>query len=110
MRHDQRQSIGVLRANVNEVNVEPVDLGHELRAGVQLGLCLAPVVLGPPVADDLLHFRELYTLRAVVDRFAIRPPRRRDAPAKLSYVLLRDVDGEWADWSASARSPYYSGE
>jgi len=31
MRDDQRQRVVVLRANVDEVDVEPVDLGRELR-------------------------------------------------------------------------------
>ena len=33
MRDDHRQRILVLRANVDEVNVEPVDLGDEVAAG-----------------------------------------------------------------------------
>jgi hypothetical protein len=40
----------VLRANVDEVDVEPVDLGDELRQGPEPRLALAPVVLGFPVA------------------------------------------------------------
>jgi hypothetical protein len=34
VRNDQRQRIFVFRTNVNEVNFQPVDLGHELRQGV----------------------------------------------------------------------------
>ena len=34
----------VLRTDVNEVDVQPIDLGHELRQGVQPRLALAPVV------------------------------------------------------------------
>ena len=33
---DERQRVLVLRANVDEVDVEPVDLGDELRQRVQL--------------------------------------------------------------------------
>ena len=35
VRDDHRQRIFMLRADVNEMNVEPVDLGDELRQGVQ---------------------------------------------------------------------------
>ena len=35
---DERQRILMLRTNVNEMNVQPVDLGDELRQGVQLRL------------------------------------------------------------------------
>ena len=44
MGHDQRHGVGVLRADVGELDVEAVDRGDELRQGVQPGLGLAPVV------------------------------------------------------------------
>ncbi len=31
VRDDERQRVFVLRTNVNEMNVDPIDLGHELR-------------------------------------------------------------------------------
>jgi len=40
---DQRQRILVPGADVDEVDVEPVDLGDELRQGVELRLAGAPV-------------------------------------------------------------------
>ena len=54
VRDDQRQRALVARLDVDEVDVEPVDLGLELREGVQLCLGLPPVVLGRPVACELL--------------------------------------------------------
>ena len=45
VRDDKRQRIFMLRANVNEVDVESIDLGDELRQGLELGLDLPPVVL-----------------------------------------------------------------
>ena len=47
------------RADVDEVDVEPVDLGHEVRQGAQLGLAPAQVVLRRPVAGEFLHDRQL---------------------------------------------------
>ena len=55
MRDDERQRVFVLRANVNEVNIEPIDLRHELRKGVKFRLALAPVVIGHPVAREFLN-------------------------------------------------------
>ena len=52
---DERQCVLVLRTDMNEMDVQPIDLGHELREGVQPRLALAPVVLGRPVAGELLH-------------------------------------------------------
>ena len=40
VRDDQRQGIFVFRTNVNEMNVEAIDLGDELRQGVQFRLAL----------------------------------------------------------------------
>ena len=62
VRDDQRQRVLVLGADVNEMNVQPVDLGHEVRQGVQLRLALAPVVVCPPVAREVLHHREPHAL------------------------------------------------
>ena len=42
------------RADVDEVDVQPVDLGHEVRQGAQFRLAPAPVVLCRPVAGEFL--------------------------------------------------------
>src|SRR5215211_3196207 len=52
---DQRQRVLVPRADVEEVDVDPVDLGHELRPGVQLCLAFPPVVVRAPVPNELLQ-------------------------------------------------------
>jgi hypothetical protein len=43
VRDDQRQRVLVLGADVDEVNVQPVDLGYEVRPGVQSRFALASV-------------------------------------------------------------------
>ena len=73
--------------NVNEVNVEPVDLGQELRQGVQLRLHLAPIVIGCPIARELLNHRQRHALRVIRDRFPLRPARHRQALAQLVEIL-----------------------
>ena len=52
---NQRQSVRFGGADVQEVDVLPVDLGGELRVGVELGLPGAPVVTVSPVLDEFLH-------------------------------------------------------
>ena len=94
---DERQRVLVLGANVDKVDVEPVDLGDELRDGVQLGLAPAPVVLGHPVARDRLDRRQLHALRRVVDALLLGPARGRDARAQILEVPLRDLDRERPD-------------
>jgi len=46
---DERQRVFVLRANVDEVDVETVDLGVELREGIQLRLARPPVGRSMPI-------------------------------------------------------------
>jgi hypothetical protein len=79
------------------VDVEPVDLGLELRQRVQLRLDLAPVVLGLPVPRELLQHRKLHALRRIPDGLPLGPARRRDAPAEVGQYLFGHVDLEGAD-------------
>src|SRR5881396_2455281 len=67
MRNDDRQGIFMFRTNVNEMYVQPVDLGDEIRQGVQSRLDLAPIVLRRPIVGELLHRRELWALRLICD-------------------------------------------
>ena len=47
MGDDQRQRILMPGANVNEMNVQPVDLGDELWQGIQLGLAVRQSYFSP---------------------------------------------------------------
>ena len=94
---EKRQRVVVLGADVNEVNVEPVDLGHEVREGVQFLLAFAPVVLGRPVAREFLHRRQGHALRLICDRLLLGPTHRRDAPAEVVQGLVGNVNVERAD-------------
>ena len=91
VRDDERQRVFVLRTHVDEVNVEAVDLGHEVGQGLQLRLALAPVVVRRPVARELLDRRELRALRYVRDRFSFRPPRRVDALTQFGELRVRNI-------------------
>ena len=71
VRDDQRQRIFMLRTDVNEMDVQPIDLGDELRVGVQLGLTFAPVVVCRPITCELLKSSELHALRRIGDSFPI---------------------------------------
>src|SRR5690349_13706946 len=72
MRDDERHRILMLGTNVNEMNVQPIDLGDELRQGIEPCLRIAPVVARLPVAYDLLESREPYALRLIGHRLAVR--------------------------------------
>jgi hypothetical protein len=94
----------MFRANVNEVNVQSVDLGDELRQGIEPRLHLAPVVAGYPVVREMSDGRELHALRVIAYGFLIGPPRRFHGPAQIDELLFGKVDVEGADCAVSGRS------
>jgi hypothetical protein len=95
--HDQRQRVPVPGADMQEVGVQPGDLGEEVRQGVERCLAPPPVVRGPPVPHEVLHQRQGHALGVVGDGLTLRPPRRRDPAAEVVERLLRNIDVEGAD-------------
>ena len=76
---------------MNELNIQPIDLSHEHRQGVQLPLNLPLVIVGAPGLYELLELGQLYALRLVRHGFLGRPPHRHDTSAKIGQVpLLED--------------------
>jgi hypothetical protein len=57
----------------DEVDVEPVDRGDELRQGVQPRLHFSPVVTALPIANRHLHRCHLQALRSIRHGFPFRP-------------------------------------
>src|SRR5262245_48254708 len=104
MRNNERQRILVLRADVNEINVESVDLRHKLRQRIQFRFDFPPVIISTPVTDDFLEFSELIALRAISDRFLVRPAGRCDASAEIDELLVRYVDAEGTNCIGCSRS------
>ena len=86
-----RQGIFVLRAHVYEMDVETIDLGDEVRHGIEARLDFAPVVFGGPVTREFLHRRERHALRKVRDGFPLRQPGRVDAPAQFGQFRFRNI-------------------
>jgi hypothetical protein len=91
VRDDERQRIFMFRTNVDEMNVQPIDLSHELRQGVQFRLDLASVVICRPIAREFLNRRELHTLRHIRDRFPFRPLCPAYVPAQFGKFRFRNV-------------------
>ena len=85
---DQRERVLVLGADVDEVDVEPVDLGDEVREGLQPRRALAPVVLAHPVAGEVLHECERHALRVVRDGLLLGESRRGDARPHVLEIRL----------------------
>src|SRR4051794_34053900 len=95
--NEERQRILVIRTNVNEMDVEAIDLGDEVRQGLQLLLALAPVVLFRPVAREGLHRREPRALRVILDGLPLGEARRGDTRPQVLEVRFGGLDRERAD-------------
>lgn len=106
--HDERQGVDMPRANVDEVNVESIDRGDELREGVEPRLPSAPVVIAAPVPNELLQFCELDALLPIANRLAVGPSGRGEAPAKVQELLFGNIGPEGADGVISARFGAFS--
>ena len=98
---DQREGVVVRRADVDEVDVDAIDLGHEVRQGREALLERAPVVLGGPVASERLDRVQAHTLGRI--RFPVGPPGRFDASTEVCELLVRDAEGELADGIRAGR-------
>jgi hypothetical protein len=86
---DERHRIFMSRADVNEVDAQPIDLGDELGAGVQLRLAPSPVVMVHPIPRERLNDGKLHALICI--GFLFRPPCRFNAPAQLDEVCFRNI-------------------
>jgi hypothetical protein len=94
---DHRQRVLVSRSNMNEVNIEPINLGDEVGQSIQTRFRLAPVVLCRPITRELLDGREPHALGVVGDLLFVGPAGRRDATAKIDEVRFRNVDAKGAN-------------
>ena len=94
---DQRKRVLVLGANVDEVDVQPVDLGDVVRDGVEPRFALAPVVLGRPVASEVLHERERHALRIILDGLLFGPPCGLDPGTQVVEIRRGGLDRERPD-------------
>src|SRR5262249_13894265 len=72
VRDDERQCIFMFRTNVNEMNVQPINLGHEVRQGLQFRLAFAPIVISPPIAGEFLSLLPSVELRGLTGRLVSR--------------------------------------
>ena len=90
-------ALGVRGTDVDEVDVEAVDLGPELREAVEPGLRRRPVVLVEPVPAQLADVGERDPLRPVVDGLGLRPPGPAQPLAQVVEIGFGDVDAERDD-------------
>ena len=105
VRNDYRQRVRIFRADVDEMNIESVDVGYEVRQRLQFLLALAPVVILRPIAREFLYRRQLHALRLIGDGFFSGPARCGNTAPEIIKVLLRHGrNGEGPDCRLILRS------
>jgi hypothetical protein len=85
------------RTDVDEVNVQPVNLGDELRQRAEFRFRLAPVVICGPIPREFAHRRQRHALGLVRNGLALGPSGHFDAAAEVDECLVRNVDAEGPD-------------
>jgi hypothetical protein len=105
--HHQRERVLVRGPDVDEVDVEAIDLGSELRKLVKPRLRSSPVVLVLPVGAQLPHIVQRNPLRPVVHGLAFRPARLREAAAQVIEISLRNLDLKRDDVLAHSPHPFF---
>src|SRR5581483_8208744 len=97
MGDNEWQSILMSGADMNKVNVQPIDLGDEVRQRIELCLDLPPVVVFCPIVCESLSRRELHALRGIRDRLTVWPASRVDAAAQFGQFSFRKIDVKRTD-------------
>ncbi len=103
MGEDDRQRVLVLRAHMDKVNPDPIDLRAILRKTVDLLLSSTPVVLGTPIFDQCAHLLQWYTLGPIRNGLTVGPARHFEATFEIVKSALRNVDGERGDGGRAGR-------
>src|SRR5262249_32290294 len=84
-------------SDMDEMNVQPVDVGYKLRQMIQSCFDLAPVIPVLPIAGEGLHRFQSHALSGVCYRFLFRPFGGGDAVTQVDKCLLCYVNPERTD-------------
>src|SRR5262245_55146920 len=102
VRNNERQSIFMFRANVDEMDIQPIDVCNELWQGLQSSFDLPPIIICSPIMCEFLNRGKLYALAPIWrctsltevwlrDRFLFGPPCRIYAPAQFGKFGFRNT-------------------
>jgi hypothetical protein len=94
---EERDRVRSPAAGVNEMQIEPVDLGDEMGERVQLALLRAPVEAVAPVVEQLPEVFEVRPVIPAAPGDLVGPPRARDALAQVGERPLGNRDAERPD-------------
>src|SRR5271169_4160633 len=90
----QRERVLMRRLLVDEMDVQPVDLGDELIKAVERGLTRPPVVCVGPVVGQVAGVIQGNALAPVVHAFGFRPPGSRQTRLQISKNVVGNLDAK----------------
>jgi hypothetical protein len=94
---DQRQRIGLGRADMQEMHTLPIDFGDELRIPVPGRLLRPPVEAGAPVLGQLPHVAGRDAVGPADAGQLVGPAGGGQPPAQILEVGVRDVDAKGSE-------------
>src|SRR5262245_10704080 len=86
-----------LRPHVNEVDVDPVDLRHEIVQRIEFSFFRAPIVSVLPMVDEVLRVVEWDAVLPAGSFDLVRPARPRQTVVEVVENRFGDRDLEWGD-------------
>src|SRR5205823_12330715 len=104
VREEERQGLSAHARLVDEVKLDPADLDGELAKAVQPGLVHAPLVLRPPVLDQLPHVSEARAVAPAGLRRLVGPADALEPGAEVREHRVGHLDRErsWRHLALSA--------
>ena len=97
MDEQQRLGIGAAAFLANEMDLEAVDIGGEMLEPIQLGLVLAPVVLGAPVVEQLAHVGEVGAVLPSGIGHLVGQTRAREPILQVLQNIIGHIDSKGFD-------------
>ena len=100
MSKNERKRIRAFTALVNEVDVDIIHFGFEMREFVERCFVLPPVVSVPPIVDELLEVIAIGVCIPICARYLIGRPRFFKPLPQVAQHLRSNVNCELSDFIA----------
>src|SRR5258708_20261491 len=102
MGENNRQGVLLLRAHMDKVNADAIDLSTILRKTVDRLLSPTPVIPSTPIFDQCARLLQRHALGPVRNGLPVRPTRQVETTPEIVKNALWTVDGERGDANSAA--------
>lgn len=105
MREQQRPCGRIGRADMDEMDIHPVQFDQEIGQCVQRGFAASPVIFGRPISSQFFHIGQWYALVPILHRFLFRKTGERELGFEAGQMAFGNLYGEGARLTGHAFSP-----